>query len=430
MNARINRLGAAALLCVAASCPAVRAQTTDGYHSILVFPLVVDTASFTQRFHFQGTNPWDYPVMTPVFYPARGIAGGPSTCTAFLPSTLGETRFASLRDLCPGLPAGSVFGTLVVRTDDGAVFSGASRVSNPAGMGFTVEAFPAHTFSAADTAVTGLRRLSAQAGQPAYQTNCFVGNLAEAANPGAPVATTVNVSLADSNGALLGETSVDVLPGELVRLLDVFAAAHVAPGNRDDVVARFAHAGNSRAGLITYCTVQDNSSYAADFRIGKQQYGWGNLPGGQDLTALRFASDVYEEAIDAEVYGAPLAIPAGSTRNVHLFYFRHPDVIGCYLTDADENLIASPAYGLELRLRARDADGWHELAGGNDALRFDGLYLGDKASQSEGTNRRYQVEVESNGQNEGNARPYAINCYSGSGSTPGALLRKGLPTAF
>jgi hypothetical protein len=363
-----------------------------------------------------------------VFYPARGIAGGALTCTAFLPSTLGETSFASLRELCPGLPAGSVFGTLVVRTDDGAVFAGSSRVSNPAGMGFTVEAFPAHTFSAADTAVTGLRRLSAQAGQPAYQTNCFVGNLAEAANPGTPVATTVNVSLADSNGALLGTTSVDVLPGELVRLLDVFGAAHVAPGNRDDVVASFAHAGNSRAGLITYCTVQDNSSYAADFRIGKQQYGWGYLAGGQDSTALRWVSSVNEYPAD-DVTPIPLAIPPGASRNVHRFILRQPDVVGCLLMDPNENPITA-AYGLELRLRAFDGNGWHVLAGGNEVVQFYGIYLGDKASDAEGTNASYFVDVESNGQNEGNARPYSVTCASGSGGAGGDLVRKGLPTAF
>jgi hypothetical protein len=430
MNVRTRTPGAAALLALAMATPGAQAQSTDGYHAIQVFPLAVDTASFTQRFHFQAANPWDYGSVTPTFYPARGVAQAtPLECTSFMPSTLGETRFASLRELCPGLAAGSVFGTLVVHSDDGMVFAGASRVSNPAGVGFTVEAFPAHTFSAADTAVTGLRRLAAQGGHPAYQTNCFVGNLAEHAPAGVPVATTVTVSLADSAGAPLGATSVEVLPGELVRLLDVFAAAHVAAANVDDAVAQFAHAGASRAGLISFCTVQDNTSYGADFRIGKQQYGWGYLAGGQDLTALRSSGVERETAIDDQGMGEQLTIPAGATRNVHVFYFRHPDVVGCTLMDADENAVTS-AYGLEFRLRIHDGSGWRNLAGGNGVVQFSGLYLGDKASQSEGTNGQYQIEVESNGQNEGNARPYTVGCYSGSGAPPGILIRKGLPTTF
>src|SRR5918993_3904686 len=175
MDAMLRRLGVATCLSLGGVLPTAQAQSTDGYHAIQVFPLVVDTASFTQRFHFQGTNPWDYWTMSAVFYPARGTAqAGPLICQSFLPSATGETSFASLRALCPGLAPGSAFGTLVLHSVEGGLFAGTSRVSNPLGMGFTVEAFPAHTFVAGQTAVTGLRRLAPQGGLPAFQANCFV----------------------------------------------------------------------------------------------------------------------------------------------------------------------------------------------------------------------------------------------------------------
>src|SRR5688500_9441481 len=36
------------------------AQSTDGYHSVQVFPVVVDSTTFAQRVHF--TTPYSYPV--------------------------------------------------------------------------------------------------------------------------------------------------------------------------------------------------------------------------------------------------------------------------------------------------------------------------------------------------------------------------------
>ena len=44
------------------------AQTTDGYHSIQIFPVVVDTASFAQRFKLRNPNTSSITI-TPRFYP-------------------------------------------------------------------------------------------------------------------------------------------------------------------------------------------------------------------------------------------------------------------------------------------------------------------------------------------------------------------------
>jgi hypothetical protein len=222
-----------------------------------------------------------------------------------------------------------------------------------------------------------------------------------------------------------------VQPGQLVRVLDVFAAAGVPAGDHDDVVARFSTYTTETPGLLTFCTVQDNTSFGADFRIGKQELAWGGAYAAQDWSAIRGSIAFEEEPIDNEASGAALAIPPGATRNVHVFYFRHPDLLSCGLLTQDGGNFVSAGYGLELRVRVQDGDGsWRVVAGGNNVSHFDSVYLGDKARQGDGANTSYQVEVESNGQNEAANRPYSLLCFAGSGSTKGELLRKGLPTTF
>lgn len=408
------------------------AQSTDGYHAIQVFPVVVDTASFAQRFHFRAVYPWDATAVTATYYPAQGtLQPAPLACSGFDLQPHQSLQFASLRALCPGLVAGSAFGTLVVRSTSGQPFAAASRISNPAGNGFFVEGFPASDFTSAELVVTGLRRRASTAQSPAFQTNCFIGNLAELAPAGAPRTTTVEMAITTPAGAVLGQKSVAVQPGQLVRLLDVFAEAGIAAGDVEDAVASFRTPLElDRGGILAFCTVQDNSSFGADFRIGKQELGWDVVPGAQDESARRTTWTVTEDLVDEGVPATTLSLPAGATRSVHLFYFRHPDVIGCKLRDgAGESIF--PAYGLEMRLRVHDVQGgWRVLAGGNDATEFAGLYLGDKNRQGDGANTAYLLEVESNGRNEGVPRTYMIVCNSGSGHTHGERLRAGLPVTF
>lgn len=429
MSFRTRALGSL-VLSIAAWAPASHAQSNDGFHAIQVFPVVADTASFTQRFHFRNIVGGQDVTVQPTYYPAQGTTPAlPVTCPSFAVSPNGERSFASLRAICPGLPAGSVFGTLVARSTTVFGFSGFSRVSNPAGNGFSVEAFPASSFTAADTSVTGLRRMASTANSPAFQTNCFVGNLVQF-TPVLVTPTSVLVTLYNSSGQSIGSGQVNLVAGQVVRLLDVFSWAHAAAGDFDDVVAQFSTVQPAQAGIVAFCTVQDNTSFGADFRIAKQEFDpFVQVPGPHDGLASRWTFSTQEEAIDSETQGAQLAIPAGATRNIHSFYFRHPDLLSCSLFDPALNPLA-PAYGLEMRLRVHDPDGWKTLVGGNDVTYFAGLYLGDKGQHGNGGNTRYQLEVESNGQNTGASRPYQVLCVSGSGHTQGELLRKGLPTTF
>ena len=416
--------GAIAVAAMAATVP-VHAQSTDGYHSFLVFPVVVDSGSFTQRFIF--ANPDGNRAMTivPTFVPGDGSSQTTAmTCPQVVLAPNAQTEFTSLRELCPDLPDGSQFGFLYTSkiSATNRIYAAFSRISNPQGNGFTVEAFPPHTFTSAESVVTGLRRLAATSSTPAFQTNCFLGNLNDTVGPVSGVTTRVEYTLTGSTGAPLGGGFVDLPPGKLIRLLDVFAAAGAPSGNHDDVTFRVREVSAGEPGILSFCTVQDNTSFGADFRIAKQELGKSGQVasiGAQDDHVSR-DSTVSAEA--AQSAGArSFAIPAGAATNTHVVYFRHPDWVQCELIDPGTNQRAQAGYGLEMRLVAQN--GTSVIAGGAGSTGFGKLYLGDKADRNNGANTRYTIQVESNGSNEGANRPYKLHCQSGSGHTMSDLVR-------
>lgn len=422
---------AAAMLCLASVTGAgvARAQSTDGYHAIQVFPVTVDSAAFTQRFTFRNS---DAAAMTLEvdYLPGTGTT---QATTLFCPDVVipanGQATFASLRALCPALATGSQFGIVYVHDAAEArkhSFAAYSRVSNAQGIGFSVEAFPAHTFTSADGVVTGLRRLAATASSPAFQTNCFVGRMN---NVQASTALTsdVLVTLRDASGTQVGTTTTFAVPaGRLTRLLDVFSAVGAPAGNYDDVRATFEESGTGEPGILTFCTVQDNTSFGADFRIAKQERGYSQL----SLTQTPYTQDEHvlrDSLVDKDTVMSGLAtqraftIPAGATgSNTHVVYFRHPDYVQCEIIDPATNVRALPAYGLEMRMVGPDG---LVLAGGDLSTGFDSAYLGDKQARNNGSNTRYTIEVETSGVNTAVARPYKLHCVSGSGHTLGDILR-------
>ena len=415
---------AAAGLALFAAAQAAHAQTTDGYHSIQVFPVVVDSPTFTQQFNF--VTPNGFPVtVRPRYYPGNGTAQaaiGPLTCPDIvLPANGGAVR-GSLRALCPGLTAGSAFGFLHLKALDSSdgmlndipVFAGFSRVTNFAGNGFSVEAFAANTFTSATTVITGLKRMAATPSSPTFQTNCFLANMNELDSEGPPVAKRINYTLYAGPTPYPG--FVDLLPGQLVRLLDVFAAAGAPAGDYPGAAAVFSAPGNPgdpRPGLMTFCTVQDNSSFGADFRIGKTANGSMGIGSNDGMAARKIV-----QTKDAQ--NRPFEIGAGSSANTHVVYFRHPDVIQCRLLDPVTMAPLTAASGLEMRAYegARSDLDPDEYAGGDNQTSTGILDLGDKKDHG-GFNNRYLIEVESNETNAAGVRPYALYCSSGSGNTFG-----------
>ena len=420
------------LLALAGTTPAL-AQSTDGFHAIQIFPVVVDSGSFTQRFTFKNPDAANAVTVAPQYFPGEGTTQtSVIACPNISIPAGGQAVFTSLRGICPTLTAGSQFGylyTAINGTSQG-LFSGYSRVSNAAGNGFSVEAFPAHTFTSADTIVTGLRRRAASAGSPAFQTNCFIGSLQEV-TPFLNLNSGVTFTLYSGAGATLGSGSLQILPGKLVRMLDVFAAAGAPVGDHDDAYIVFGESGTGEPGLMSFCTVQDNTSFGADFRIGKQFRGYGTQYSGVGAQDDQVSRDT-TVAFDIKMTGdttSPRAftIPASATGNTHVMYFRHPDYASCEIIDPATNVRALAAYGLEIRMRDQYLN---TLAGGAGVQGFGRFYLGDKTDRNNGTNGRYTIEVESSTVNTAAVRPYKLHCQSGSGHTLGDIVKFNIPAQF
>ena len=400
------------------------AQTTDGYHSIQIFPVVVDTASFTQRFNFR--NPNDVQVsITPKYYPAQGTSSGILTCPDIVIQGGKTATFTSLRQICPSLAAGSQFGFLYTSelSPSSLPYAGFSRVANPQGNGFSVEAFPAHTFTSADSVINGLRRRAASGPNPAFQTNCFIGNLNEVTASG-PSTTPVEYTLYNSASTVIGSGTVNLAPGAYVRLLDVFAAGGAALGDYDDAQMKVVELNNNvdlgEPGIISFCTVQDNTSFGADFRIAKQEVGNGGMAYPGDSLGAQDNHVARETLVDADAVGRAFEIGTGASANTHVIYFRHPDYVQCEVINPSTGLRAVAGYGLEIRLL--DPDGV-VVAGGDNITGWSDVFLGDKTERNGGANTRYTVEVEDSQVNTGAVRAYKLHCRSGSGHTLGDLIR-------
>jgi hypothetical protein len=421
-----------ALFALAGAAPAT-AQTTDGFHAIQVFPIVVDSEAFTQRFTFRNAEATGNAEIRVSYFPASGT---PITCTTFTLAGGGQKVYTSLRQACPTIPTGSTYGYLfawtapggAVNLDSNRMFSGYSRVSNPQGNGFSVEAFPAHTFTSADTIVTGLRRLAASGSNPAFQTNCFVASLHEV-TAAASVGHDITYKLYNSSNTQIGTGTFNLMPGKMVRMLDVFAAAGAPAGDHDDASIVFSENGNGEPGLMTFCTVQDNTSFGADFRIGKQFFGWGTQYSGvaqQDDHVVRNATVGFDIKVSGDTNARAFSLPAGALMNTHVVYFRHPDFVQCEIIDPATGNRAATTYGLDIRLRDQLLN---TIAGGAGAQGFARVYLGDKTERNNGANARYTIEVGSTAANTA-ARPYRLRCQSGSGHTLGDIIRFNVADQF
>jgi hypothetical protein len=406
------------LAMLALLCPATgRGQTTDGYHAMQVFPVVVDTASFAQRFSFRNPNPGSL-TLRPRYFPASGTTATAITCPDLVVPASGVATVASLRLLCPALPVGSQFGFLTVRaaSDDVRVFAGFSRVANPQGQGFSVEAFAPHVFTSAISVVNGIRRKAATGGSPAFQTNCFVGNLEDVAPGATPPATPVQYRVYSSAGAELGSAQLNLAPGQMQRLLDVFAVAPA--GDYDDARVSFEELGADEPGILAFCTVQDNTSFGADFRVAKQEFpGFGEaaqccgVAGAKDGGAARLSFQ--ERDYEDRLFELP---DSGNYRNAHLVYMRRPDTLMCELKS---NWNTPSQMNVELRVTALDG-----TVLGPELPTYTGAQFTYKSELGNGANEPVLVEVE-DGDSQiigPTLRRYSLYCRSGSGHTLGELV--------
>ena len=403
---------------------AAHAQSTDGYHSIQVFPAVAHTGSFTQRFSFHNPDLANDVTVSPKYFPSNGTTQAPNRidCPDFVIPKGKTYTFTTLLQMCPSLSTalatGPQFGFLYTSSTGSRPYAAFSRAANPQGNGFTVEAFPASTFTSADSFVNGIRRAAATGSTPAYQTNCFMANLNEVTPAG--TATTIHYTIYNSSSTQIGFGDVALSPGQHVRLSDIFAVGGAPAGDYNDASIRFEELNpNEEPSLMTFCTVQENTTLGADFRIAKQELGAGGLSYPGDIIGSQDNHVARETLVSADGVGRQFEIGTGNSSNTHVLYFRHPDYMQCELVDTN-NVRLLATYGLEMRML--DQDGL-VLAGGPGQTGWSDYYLGDKNDRNGGSNTRYTIEVESNGQNTGSVRSYKLHCRSGSGHTLGDIVR-------
>jgi len=252
---------AAGILCTALASGAAMGQTAFGEATAIVFPNVASTATFTGHVTLYNPNAAAITVALD-YHDANNLAvPGVKACNDVTIGANQSVEF-TLADQCT-LEPGSHFGLLIASDTAGTnLFFGYSRTENTAGAGFSIEGFPADSFSSDVSFATGLRQSAAA---PTYQTNCFVASL------GGPV--TYDLQLFDgSTGAQIGTTLSGSLNAfEQFRYLDVFAAAAAPAGDYANVRAQFTRTSVDANKLIGFCTVQDSVSFGADFRIAKSQ---------------------------------------------------------------------------------------------------------------------------------------------------------------
>ena len=246
--------------------PGIHAQTTSGTSATIVVPLIAQTGSFGSEVTVYNPNGGTINVNA-AFYDAQNTQSpGLKPCASFaLPA--GRSVEFSVASQC-ALPAVANFGLLILTEQTGTQrFYGYVRTQTPQGVGFSTEGFPIENFNDQLQHATGLKRKAANGGLPAFQTNCFVTSLGDAIN--------YELRLFDgaTNGQLGGTLSGSLQAFQQFRYLDVFAQAGVPAGDRSNVRAEFTNLTGSSKKLIGFCTVQENTTFSADFRIAKSYGG-------------------------------------------------------------------------------------------------------------------------------------------------------------
>lgn len=241
------------------------AQTTVGAGTTIVTPVIAQTGSYISEVTLYNPNGVDLAANVAFYEALNSSTPGAKTCAAVNVPAGRALQFA-LASQCT-LTAASHFGLLVV-TDTAAPpgnpFYGYTRVQNPQGIGFSIEGFPVGNFNDKVSHATGLKR---QAAAPIYQTNCFVASLDKTVHWELRL---FNATTGAQIGGLVGGT---LGPYAQYRMLDVFGTngVHAPDGDYFNVRAEFKSINDPPDGakLIGFCTVQDSTSFGADFRIAK-----------------------------------------------------------------------------------------------------------------------------------------------------------------
>lgn len=410
--------GAVLLACMGCAS----AQTTVGVASVLVVPVVAQTPSYSSEIFLLNASPTAPLTVEVTFIGGIGSdSPGMKDCgTVALPfnASVTITKSFTLASQC-GLGAGKHFG-MIILSDNAAqslgTFFAYSRTQNPQAIGFSVEAVTAGGASAQSQRAIGLKRVAAPI---AFQTNCFVGSFGKPVN--------YRMLLVDSSGAQIGTVITGSLaPYQLIRYLDIFAAAGVASGDFTNATARTLSNNPQSAGdndfpiFVSFCTVQDNASFGADFRIGK-------------------SFEAFDQSYDRNNIGCTptngctsydYAITDVTKKDVFALFVRPPDHLQCFLssdrlTDLEMQLrepdtVPAPLSYYPPGSAAFTRGPGPVVAGGNDLTGFYYETGPDIVRVSDGAVLRdfWSLEVSARELLPAPTTPipYSINCLSGNGA--------------
>ena len=386
------------LVVLTAFCGGPAFAQIDGAATQIIIPIVASTASFATELQIRDTSGLAHGVAVKFYEGATSATPGPKTCTTQMLAAW-ETRTVTLASICP-LTAGGHFG-FVILTDASPgrdkLFYGYSRTSNPQGIGFSVEGFPIGHLGGGDpwSEVPGVKRKAATPSSPAFQTNCFVAALDD------PVDYSINI-WAGGPHAVTGSLE----PFQMHRYLDIHAAAGAPAGDYDNTPVDFNKTTPSQFPntLIAFCTVQDNTSFGADFRIAKNWNAADPARFRADCFAATYGSG-YAECVTPLQPWAP-AVPNATTMVRQITRIDAPDVVNC-------SLVGDRVSDLEMRL-VRDYP-YAVVAGGSNqsSIAFD---TGKRSAIGNGYQQYYWIDV---GFREGGTAtfpiPFGIRCISGNG---------------
>lgn len=316
------------------SAVTVRAQATAGAGSVVVIPLVTHSASFKAEIFVRNDQGTEITLDVLFFDTLLAPPPGQRPCNQLVVPA-GQTVSFTLATQCTFNPLNSHFGMLVLADATGTYktnfFYAFARSQNPDGIGASVEGFPIGTFSGQNANVIGLKRVAAA---PGYDTNCFVGALGE------PVDYTLELIDSTSTTQIGTTLSGSLVPFQLVRFLDIFAAAGAAPGDYTNVRARFSATDTdpNAPALVGFCTVQEDKTFGADFRVAKSRDAF-------DLRAKRLVCYASDDCINANTVNPTQAITTQT--NVHTAFIVQPDFVKC-------DLVSPHLADLQMRLRVGD----------------------------------------------------------------------------
>ena len=176
-----------------------------------------------------------------------------------------------------------------------------------------------------------------------------------------------------------------LVPYQSIRFIDIFAAAGASAGDHVNASANFGVTTAGAPALVGFCTVQENNTFGADFRVAKSQAAF-------DLRQLRLVcygrSGFACGTLDNTVF-----VPDPATKNVHLFLIEQPDYVQCQLV--------GPNIGdLQMRIRSPGnvftSPVWPSappFSSGGAGLTSFYIFTGDRSTFASGYTARWFIDV-------------------------------------